>query len=148
VLAVLREETGPAGDRTFCSLEDRGDSFNSYCSVVYRSISDLISTNILEPHPVSSPKTTVAYLGYSSGTSGKAKGVRTSHYNMTVRPHDVFPSPRVGTDSVFYEQSVLSILGPLDVTPKDIHLAVLPLNHIYGLTCVFPHPLLPPIRRD
>lgn len=39
----------------------------------------------LEPHPIKSPKDTVAFLGFSSGTSGKAKGVQTSNYNMTVR---------------------------------------------------------------
>lgn len=66
---------------------------------------------LLDAHPCPEPKTTVAYLGYSSGTSGKAKGVRTSAYNMT---------------------SVLSILAPIEATDEDVQLAVLPLNHIYG----------------
>ncbi|KAM0787739.1 hypothetical protein ACM66B_003796 [Microbotryomycetes sp. NB124-2] len=103
ILAVQRDETGPAGD-------------------LHKCVSDLIvQGKSLEPHKISSPKTTVAYLGYSSGTSGKAKGVRTSVYNMT---------------------SVLSILGPLDVTPDDVHMAVLPLNHIYGLTKLLHWPVL------
>lgn len=89
VLAALRSECGPAGD-------------------VFMSFEDLMTDNkLLEPVKIDSPKTTVAYLGYSSGTSGKAKGVRTSHYNMT---------------------SVLSILYPFDITAEDVHMAVLPLN--------------------
>ncbi|KAK4056937.1 hypothetical protein OIO90_002187 [Microbotryomycetes sp. JL221] len=103
VLAVQKDETGPAGD-------------------IYKSISDLmVKGKSLQPHKIASPKTTVAYLGYSSGTSGKAKGVRTSVHNMT---------------------SVLSILGPIDVTSEDVHMAVLPLNHIYGLTKLLHWPVL------
>lgn len=48
------------------------------------SFQDLMSDKTMESVKIVSPKTTVAYLGYSSGTSGAAKGVRTSHYNMTV----------------------------------------------------------------
>jgi acyl-CoA synthetase (AMP-forming)/AMP-acid ligase II len=95
VLAVLSSEAGEAG-KTFKSIDQiqaRGQR--------------------LSPVVIREPKTTIAYLGYSSGTSGAAKGVRTSHWNMT---------------------SVLSILYPLDITQHDIHIAVLPLNHIYGAT--------------
>lgn len=71
-------------------------------AAVYKAFDDLITGPLLTPHPIADPKNTVAYLGYSyvrdrwtrtnltnasassSGTSGKAKGVRTSHYNMTV----------------------------------------------------------------
>ncbi|KDE08326.1 hypothetical protein MVLG_01367 [Microbotryum lychnidis-dioicae p1A1 Lamole] len=103
VLAVMADEAGPAGN-------------------TYKSISDLVkSKHELTPFRVEDPKSTVAYLGYSSGTSGKAKGVRTSHYNMT---------------------SVLSILKPFFVTKDDVHLAVLPLNHIYGLTKLLHWPLI------
>ncbi|SCV74333.1 BQ2448_6765 [Microbotryum intermedium] len=103
VLAVMADEAGPAGN-------------------TYKSISDLVkSKHELAPFRVEGPKSTVAYLGYSSGTSGKAKGVRTSHYNMT---------------------SVLSILKPVVVGREDVHLAVLPLNHIYGLTKLLHWPLI------
>lgn len=71
-----------------------------------------MSKEMTTPHRVAKPKEMVAYLGYSSGTSGKAKGVRTSAYNMT---------------------SVLSILEPLDATKDDVHLAVLPLNRTFEL---------------
>ena len=90
-------------------------------SAGHRTLSDLIGNEILTPHPIRHPKSTIAYLGYSSGTSGKAKGVQTSHFNMT---------------------SVLSILHPLGITQHDVQLAVLPLSHIYGLTKILHWPVL------
>lgn len=84
---------------------------------VYKSLDDITSDQLLDPHPIDKPKETVAYLGYSSGTSGKAKGVRTSAYNMT---------------------SVLSIIEPIDATADDVHLAVLPLNRACRLLRRFP----------
>ena len=76
-------------------------------STVYKSFDELISEDVLEPVKIKDPKNTIAFLGYSSGTSGKAKGVRTSHYNMT---------------------SVLSMLTPFNCTPADVQIAVLPLS--------------------
>ncbi|GAA5909877.1 acyl--CoA ligase [Sporobolomyces salmoneus] len=89
----------------------------------FLTLDSIIDDELLQPHKITSPKTTVAYLGYSSGTSGKAKGVRTSAYNMT---------------------SVLSMLEPLnrDITDKDVSMVVLPLNHIYGLTKLLHWPVL------
>lgn len=73
----------------------------------FKTLDFLLSDHKMAPHPVSDVRNTVAYLGYSSGTSGAAKGVQTSCYNMT---------------------SVLSILEPLKTYEKDVQLAVLPLN--------------------
>ncbi len=87
----------------------------------HRTLTDLIGDQLLAPHPIRDPKSTIAYLGYSSGTSGKAKGVQTSHFNIT---------------------SVLSILHPIGVTRADVQLAVLPLSHIYGLTKILHWPVL------
>ncbi|BGP16026.1 hypothetical protein JCM10213_004806 [Rhodosporidiobolus nylandii] len=102
VLAVKADEAGPAASH-------------------YHPLDHLISNERLEPHRVERPKETVAYLGYSSGTSGKAKGVRTSAYNMT---------------------SVLSILAPLTLYKSDVLIALLPLNHIYGLTKLLHWPVM------
>ncbi|GAA6060060.1 hypothetical protein JCM10212_003021 [Sporobolomyces blumeae] len=104
ILSVRKDEAGGADER-------------------FLTLDALISDKLLEPHRIATPKETVAYLGYSSGTSGKAKGVRTSAWNMT---------------------SVLTMLEPLnrDITDKDISLAVLPLNHIYGLTKLLHWPVL------
>lgn len=88
ILALRNDEAGPLAKR-------------------FRTLDYLISDQRMEPHPVKDVKNTVAYLGYSSGTSGRAKGVRTSCYNMT---------------------SVLSILEPLKTYEHDVQLAVLPLN--------------------
>ncbi|WVO18078.1 hypothetical protein L204_105778 [Cryptococcus depauperatus] len=60
-------------------------------------------------------ETKTAYLCYSSGTTGKAKGVETSHYNMTSQIQAVYCS---------YEP----------MTDNDVVLGVLPFSHIYGLT--------------
>ncbi|GAA5837083.1 hypothetical protein JCM5353_002489 [Sporobolomyces roseus] len=104
VIAVRKDEAGAADER-------------------FLTLDSLISDQLLEPHRIAKPKETVAYLGYSSGTSGKAKGVRTSAWNMT---------------------SVLSMLAPLDrdITDHDVSIAVLPLNHIYGLTKLLHWPVL------
>ncbi|GAA6012359.1 hypothetical protein JCM11491_007109 [Sporobolomyces phaffii] len=104
VLAVRKDEAGGANER-------------------FLTLDSLIDDELEEPYRIPAPKTTVAYLGYSSGTSGKAKGVRTSVYNMT---------------------SVLSMLAPLDrdITDQDVSIAVLPLNHIYGLTKLLHWPVL------
>ncbi|GAA5897590.1 hypothetical protein JCM6882_003526 [Rhodosporidiobolus microsporus] len=81
----------------------------------FRTLNSLISGQMLEPHEVNDPKNTVAVLAYSSGTSGKAKCVRMSVYNLT---------------------SVLSICEPLKVDTTDVVLAFLPFSHIYGISGV------------
>lgn len=67
VLAVRDDEAGPA-------------------RATHKTLDWLLSSTAMQPVSIKEHKSRVAYLGYSSGTSGKAKGVRTSHYNMTVRP--------------------------------------------------------------
>ncbi|OXG43526.1 AMP-binding protein [Cryptococcus neoformans] len=61
-----------------------------------------------------------AYLCYSSGTTGKAKGVETSHHNMTSQI-----------------QAVRCSFEPM--TEKDVILGILPCSHIYGLTMNLHH---------
>lgn len=63
-----------------------------------------------------------AYLCYSSGTTGKAKGVETSHHNITSQVQAVNTS---------YEK-----LGE-----HDRILGVLPFGHIYGLTLLCHQPM-------
>ncbi|KAF4573439.1 putative NRPS-like protein biosynthetic cluster [Pleurotus pulmonarius] len=58
---------------------------------------------------------TTALLCYSSGTSGRPKGVKTSHYNLT---------------SAILQMQALS---PLSYGPQEVWIACLPLSHIYGL---------------
>ncbi|WWC62792.1 uncharacterized protein I303_105389 [Kwoniella dejecticola CBS 10117] len=63
-----------------------------------------------------------AYLCYSSGTTGKGKGVETSHHNIT---------SQVQALNCSYEP----------IKYKDVILAMLPFSHIYGLTVTIHHPL-------
>ncbi|WWC88664.1 uncharacterized protein L201_003577 [Kwoniella dendrophila CBS 6074] len=57
-----------------------------------------------------------AYLCYSSGTTGKGKGVETSHHNMT---------SQVQAFNVSYEP----------IKYHDVILAMLPFSHIYLIVC-------------
>ncbi|KAM0748924.1 AMP binding protein [Meredithblackwellia eburnea MCA 4105] len=102
ILAVQRDEVGPEGKE-------------------YRTFDDLMfGGKEVEPFVVRNPKEEVAYLTYSSGTSGLAKGVKMSHFNVT---------------------SVVNILKPFDVNQEDTMIVVLPLNHIYGLTKALHYPI-------
>ena len=78
----------------------------------YKTLDDYIGNEVLEPHTYRDPQDELAYLCYSSGTTGLAKGVMTTVYNMT---------------------SVLSGLYPFMGDKDDIGLAFLPFSHIYGM---------------
>lgn len=54
VIALRDDEAGPAAKR-------------------FKTLDYLLSSQKMEPHPVKDVKNTVAYLGYSSGTSGDGK---------------------------------------------------------------------------
>jgi acyl-CoA synthetase (AMP-forming)/AMP-acid ligase II len=76
----------------------------------YKCIEELWGEPI-EPKPI--PETDTAYLCYSSGTTGKAKGVETSHHNITSQI-----------------QALNTVYEPLGKT--DVVLGILPFSHIYG----------------
>ena len=78
------------------------------------SLGDLLSAGAPAPRISFDPATHVAVLPYSSGTTGRPKGVMLSHRNLVAN----------------VEQS----RGLLDVDPDDRLLALLPFFHIYGLT--------------
>jgi len=65
-----------------------------------------------------------AYLCYSSGTTGRAKGVETTHHNMTSQV-----------------QAVRQVMEPLK-EGRDRVLGILPFSHIYGLTLLIHYPLV------
>ncbi|WP_427135453.1 AMP-binding protein [Pseudarthrobacter sp. S9] len=78
------------------------------------SLRDLLTAGAPAPQVSFDPATHVAVLPYSSGTTGRPKGVMLSHRNLVAN----------------VEQS----RGLLDVGPEDRLLALLPFFHIYGLT--------------
>ncbi len=78
------------------------------------SLGDLLALGSPAPLVSFDPATHVAVLPYSSGTTGRPKGVMLSHRNLVAN----------------VEQS----RGLLDVGSEDRLLAVLPFFHIYGLT--------------
>ncbi|KIM77172.1 hypothetical protein PILCRDRAFT_825520 [Piloderma croceum F 1598] len=86
----------------------------------FKSIWSLASFEELEPRRLSAQeaKQRTAFMCYSSGTTGKAKGVETTHYNVT--------------------SAILQLLAsdPDPYTPSAKFVAILPLYHIYG-TMVF-----------
>lgn len=88
--------------------------------------------------PKISPKTDLAFLVYSSGTTGRPKGVRLTHYNMTSNLEQVHAAePWVTWDGS------RSVPGIPDA-PKgqgDRILACLPFFHIYGLNCLVLSPI-------
>lgn len=59
-------------------------------------------------------ETLTTYLCYSSGTTGKAKGVETSHHNITSQV-----------------QALNMVYEPLKAG-QDVILGILPFSHIYG----------------
>lgn len=63
----------------------------------------------------------MAVLLYTSGTTGIAKGVMISHYNLAF---DLMSAPTV-----------------LNVNPEDIFFSVLPVHHTYECTCAFLMPI-------
>jgi acyl-CoA synthetase (AMP-forming)/AMP-acid ligase II len=78
------------------------------------SLKDLLTAGAPLPGVSFDPATHVAVLPYSSGTTGRPKGVKLSHRNLVAN----------------VEQS----RGLLNVVPDDKLLALLPFFHIYGLT--------------
>lgn len=60
----------------------------------FKTLDDLMGKDLLEPHQFKDPTDDLAYLCYSSGTTGLAKGVMTTQYNMTRYVWDIGQSTR------------------------------------------------------
>lgn len=88
----------------------------------YSSIQEIWSKQKIPKQATGSAEKETAYLCYSSGTTGRAKGVETSHHNITSQIQAINKS---------YE--------PLGI--NDRILGILPFGHIYGLTFLCHQPL-------
>ena len=82
----------------------------------HESMADLLSEGAPPPELSIDPKTHLAVLPYSSGTTGNAKGVMLTHHNLVANT----------------EQSMSIIAEERD----DVVLAVLPFFHIYGMNVI------------
>lgn len=80
----------------------------------YRSFADLLAQKLAAPEVSFDPATHLAVLPYSSGTTGKPKGVMLTHRNLVANVAQA--GPQIG------------------VVADDVVLAVLPFFHIYGMT--------------
>lgn len=105
----------------------------------YTNIRDFTSTAEC-PATKINPKQDVAFLVYSSGTTGKPKGVRLSHYNLTSNISQLQPGEE---HNLTWDGSKTSgdIALPMLGSGGDKILACLPFFHIYGLTTTIFNPL-------
>jgi 4-coumarate--CoA ligase len=81
-----------------------------------KDLRTLLEDKEMEAITIKDPKETTALICFSSGTSGKPKGVELSHRNMT----SVCAAMEHGLEGDYHS--------------NDIVLAVLPFQHIFGLT--------------
>jgi len=82
----------------------------------HESMLDLLSEGAAPPDVTIDPATHLAVLPYSSGTTGKAKGVMLTHRNLVA--------------------NVLQSMSVIVEQPDDVVLAVLPFFHIYGMNVI------------
>jgi len=81
-------------------------------------LNDLIAAGSPEFEIVATSSEDTAAIGYTSGTTGKPKGAELSHFNL------------------FYQARVLPMLSTETPKESDVRMAVLPLFHSYGQSCV------------
>ncbi|KAM0754179.1 acetyl-CoA synthetase-like protein [Meredithblackwellia eburnea MCA 4105] len=84
-----------------------------------RSYLDLRGKEGFKPVKIASPESTPVYLPYSSGTTGKPKGVKLSHKNL---------------DCISQQAINVGLLSE-----KQVTLGVLPIYHLYGLVIMIHH---------
>jgi acyl-CoA synthetase (AMP-forming)/AMP-acid ligase II len=82
------------------------------------SFSSLLESNCAPPSISISPREDLAALPYSSGTSGKPKGVMLTHANLTA--------------------GVLAGITAIPHGPGTIELGILPFFHAAGMACILP----------
>ncbi|OCT46576.1 putative 4-coumarate--CoA ligase 1 [Cladophialophora carrionii] len=90
--------------------------------------------------PKLDPKTDLAFLVYSSGTTGRPKGVRLTHFNMTSNIEQTHSAEGWLTWNGTSTPPNSDIPLPARGTGDKI-LACLPFFHIYGLNCLVLSPI-------
>lgn len=92
------------------------DDATSTSEAAHARLSELSALGHLPPEVTIDPATHIAALPYSSGTTGRPKGVRLSHRNLVA--------------------NLAQIETNFGVEPDEVFVAVLPFFHIYGMTVV------------
>ena len=103
-------EAGIARDSVFVIDADAGSNGE------YESLESLTTQRKAPPSVNFDPSEHLAVLPYSSGTTGRPKGVKLTHRNLVANLAQI--EPRMG------------------VSRSDVVLAILPFFHIYGMTVV------------
>jgi 4-coumarate--CoA ligase len=128
-------EAGISEDCIFLLGEDR-DPINRFKH--WSSVRVTSGTSRYRPAKISSPKTDLAFLVYSSGTTGRPKGVKLTHYNLTSNIAQLQTGEQ---GNLTWNGSHTSPGIPLQRGRPDKILACLPFFHIYGLTALIHNPL-------
>jgi 4-coumarate--CoA ligase len=89
--------------------------------------------------PKINPKTDLAFLVYSSGTTGKPKGVRLTHYNMTSNLQQI--SATEGGNLSWDGSAHCEGIPDAPAGQGDKIIATLPFFHIYGLNVLIHLPM-------
>jgi acyl-CoA synthetase (AMP-forming)/AMP-acid ligase II len=118
-------------------LGDTQDSTGQFTH--WTNVRSTSKTALLKQHNIS-PETDAVFLVYSSGTTGKPKGVRLSHYNVV---SNVLQLHAAECKGLTWDGSKTTgdIPLPRPGTGGDKILACLPFFHIYGLVVLVHSPL-------
>ncbi|KAL5494986.1 hypothetical protein ACEPAI_448 [Sanghuangporus weigelae] len=140
VLAVHSDSlpTALAASRKAGLVENRifvMDEFKASNPFPFPTISSLVKEGLSKPHYFKerklSPgegKSKLAFLSFSSGTTGKPKATAISHYSLIANGLQVAALNRVNEDYAPWDKRRFR--------PGDVVLGVLPFSHIYGLTVI------------
>jgi long-chain acyl-CoA synthetase len=100
----------------------RAQSIESYDRSSVQNMKDLLEKYEGEPKPVHiQPQDDLALLQYTGGTTGIPKGAMLTHHNLIV--------------------NCVQFATWCKMRPEDMHLSILPLSHIYGMTVAMNVPI-------
>ncbi|OBT91665.1 hypothetical protein VE01_10320 [Pseudogymnoascus verrucosus] len=138
-IETVKEACGTVGiaDDHIIILGDKKDSTGRFKH--WTSVCDLGKATRFAAQKLD-PKNDAAFLVYSSGTTGKPKGVKLSHYNITSNVLQLQVAERFNL-TWDGSQTTRDIPLPEPRTGGDKILACLPFFHIYGLNVLALSPL-------
>ncbi|BFZ63398.1 hypothetical protein YB2330_004520 [Saitoella coloradoensis] len=105
-------------ERIYVIAEESVQGFQSWSSIMSKN-------QLTRAEHIKNPSKDLAYLVYSSGTTGLAKGVMLSHTNLIANMCQLY-----GAEGKYF------------TVGKSKYIGVLPFYHIYGLTCLVHLPVL------